>query len=100
MPRSATRRPQSLVIGDTGRIVARHVETAVSLWQRVFGLMGRRELPAGHGLLIERCGTVHTAFMRFRIDVVFCTQRLRVLHIAHSVPPFRIRLPTSSARAA
>jgi len=98
MLRDASQRPQRLVIEDTGRLLAEHVDVAVRLRQRVFGLMGRRELPPSHGLLVERCAAIHTAFVRFRIDVVFCTQRLRVLHIADSVPPFRIRGPVWRAK--
>ncbi len=53
-----------------GTVVASKVEIAASLWARFMGLMGRRSLPAGHGLWIGGNG-IHMMFMRFPIDAVF-----------------------------
>jgi uncharacterized membrane protein (UPF0127 family) len=36
---------------------------------RLLGLAGLPRLPPGKGLLIPRCGSVHTLVMRFEIDV-------------------------------
>ena len=58
---------------------------------RFFGLMGRKELPAGEGLLLRPCASVHTMFMRFPVDVVFCDGDLRVLGVAAEVPKWRMR---------
>ena len=54
------------------------------------GLLGRKELPRGEGMLLRPAASVHTAFMRFSIDVVFLDAELRVVHVAHSVPPWRV----------
>ena len=54
------------------------------------GLLGRKELPRGDGMLLRPAASVHTAFMRFPIDVVFLDAELRVVHVAHSVPPWRV----------
>ncbi len=54
------------------------------------GLKGRRSLPAGEGLLLRPASSIHTAFMRFPIDVVFLDRRLRVVGIAEHVRPWRI----------
>jgi uncharacterized protein len=53
-----------------GTLLAEHLETATSLWGRFMGLMGRRSLPAGHGLWLGGNG-IHMMFMRFPIDAVF-----------------------------
>jgi uncharacterized membrane protein (UPF0127 family) len=53
------------------------------------GLLGRKELPRGEGMLLRPAASVHTAFMRFPIDVVFVDGAGRVLDIAHSVHPWR-----------
>ena len=53
------------------------------------GLLGRKELPRGEGMLLRPAASVHTAFMRFPIDVVFLDKELRVVHVEHSVPPWR-----------
>jgi uncharacterized membrane protein (UPF0127 family) len=53
------------------------------------GLLGRADLPRGEGLLLRPAGSVHTAFMRFPIDVVFLDEDDCVLKVVHSVPPWR-----------
>ena len=57
---------------------------------RTRGLLGRRGLQPGEGLLLPRTSSVHTFFMAFRIDVVFLDRRLRVRSLARDVAPFRV----------
>jgi uncharacterized membrane protein (UPF0127 family) len=54
-----------------GTVLAAEVEVAGSVWGRFMGLMGRRELPAGHGLWLPGDNGIHMLFMRFAIDAVF-----------------------------
>jgi uncharacterized membrane protein (UPF0127 family) len=58
---------------------------------RLRGLLGRTKLPRGDGILLNPCGSVHTFFMRFPIDVVFCDRQMTVLSVASEVPPWRVR---------
>jgi len=58
---------------------------------RFRGLMGKKALPPGEGILLRPCASVHTMFMRFPIDVVFCDGDLRVLGVAAKVPKWRMR---------
>jgi uncharacterized membrane protein (UPF0127 family) len=60
------------------------------------GLLGRQSLPAGEGLLLTPAPSVHTAFMRFPIDVVFLDRDLQVLKLVQGLTPWRI----ASARRA
>lgn len=60
-------------------------------WRRLRGLLGRRELPRGEGLLLRPAGSVHTSFMRFPIDIVFLDGDLGVLGIEPEVPPWRVK---------
>jgi uncharacterized membrane protein (UPF0127 family) len=55
------------------------------------GLLGRKGLPSGEGILLRPAGSVHTFFMRFPIDVVFLDREQRVVAIAADVPPWRTR---------
>jgi uncharacterized protein len=57
---------------------------------RMRGLIGRRGLPAGEGLLLYRAPAIHTAFMRFPIDAVFLDRELRVLGITAGLRPWRV----------
>jgi hypothetical protein len=52
--------------------------------------MGRRGLPAGEGLLLTPAPSIHTAFMRFPIDVLFLDRDLQVLKIVEQLPPWRM----------
>jgi uncharacterized membrane protein (UPF0127 family) len=66
---------------------------------RLIGLMGRRQLDAGCGLLIRPSSGIHTFGMLFSIDVVALDKRLQVLRVWHRLPPFRmtsIHLETDS----
>jgi uncharacterized protein len=60
------------------------------------GLLGRSGLEQKEGLLLKPCGSVHTLFMRFPIDVVFLDRELSVLAVRPAVPPWR----TAGARGA
>ena len=60
------------------------------------GLLGRDGLAEGEGLLLEPCGSVHTLFMRFPIDVVFLDRELSVVAVRQEVRPWR----TAGARGA
>jgi uncharacterized membrane protein (UPF0127 family) len=68
--------------------VASPLEYATNAWTRFRGLMLRRELSAGAGLLIRPCGSIHMMFMRFPIDAVFLDGSGRVTKVAHGVRPW------------
>ena len=76
---------------ESGEVVCERCVMATSLALRFRGLMGRSKLPAGEGILLRPCGSVHTLFMRFPIDVVFCDGDLRVVKVAADVPTWRMR---------
>lgn len=60
---------------------------ANTFWSRLKGLLGTNSLPAGQGLLITPCNSIHMFGMRYAIDVAFLDGDLRVLKISHSLPP-------------
>jgi uncharacterized membrane protein (UPF0127 family) len=57
---------------------------------RMRGLIGRRGLPAGEGLLLQPAPGIHTAFMRFPIDALFLDGGMRVLAIVERLGPWRV----------
>jgi uncharacterized membrane protein (UPF0127 family) len=65
------------------------IRRATRFWQRFFGLMGRRALDRDAGLLLVPCGSVHTAGMRFAIDVVFLDREGVVLRTVPHLRPWR-----------
>jgi uncharacterized protein len=75
---------------EEGEMVCERCLVADSPWPRMRGLLGRRGLESGEGLLIKPTGSVHTFFMRFPIDVVFLSREGEVLKIARALPAWRM----------
>jgi uncharacterized protein len=78
-----------LVLDRDARVACETCTVADTSLSRLKGLLGRRELPAGEGLLLRPASSVHTFFMRFPIDVVFLDRELRVLGLATNLKPWR-----------
>ena len=83
-----------------GTTVAGQARKAESLWARLVGLMGRRRLEEGEGLLLSPCSSVQTFFMRFPIDVIFVDGEAKVVKVAPALGPFRVALGGRGARDA
>jgi len=73
-----------------GQVVCERCLVADSHWPRMRGLLGRRGLESGEGLLLKPAGSVHTFFMRFPIDVVFLSREGDVLKVARALPAWRL----------
>lgn len=87
----ATRPTTALLVSDlAGRVICNHCEIAETAFARMRGLLGRRSLGAGEGLLLRPGGAVHTAGMQFAIDVVFLSDDGTILHVAHNLQPWRM----------
>lgn len=73
-----------------GRAAPLRIFHARSFVARLFGLLGRRPLAAGEGLLLEPCSSVHTFGMRYPIDVVMLDGENRVLSTRSALAPARL----------
>lgn len=65
------------------------LEKADSFFKRFFGLMGRKALGEGRGMLLSPCGSIHTFFMKFTIDVLYLDERNMVLY-KETIKPWRV----------
>jgi uncharacterized protein len=72
-----------------GVVVCEECLVAATPFARMRGLLGRRSLPSGSGILLRPAASVHTFFMRFAIDVVFLDDELRVVGISPNLRPWR-----------
>ena len=72
-----------------GEAVCERCELATSPLSRMRGLLGRSGLEPREGMLFRPAGSVHTLFMRFAIDVVFCDRDLVVLGVERGLRPWR-----------
>lgn len=71
-------------------MLAEDLAVADRILSRMTGLLGKKELKAGQGLLIRPCNEVHTFFMRFAIDVIFVDKNNKIVKIIPNLKPFRI----------
>ena len=71
-------------------ILGVHAYVAAGFLPRLLGLMFRRDLQSGEGLLITRCNAIHTCFMRFPIDVAFLDRDGAVVRIVRNIKPWRL----------
>jgi uncharacterized membrane protein (UPF0127 family) len=78
-----------ILTGDGVEICTR-CELADTALSRMRGLLGRRGLDGGGGMLINPCPSVMTFFMRFTIDVVFLDRENTIVGIAHTLRPWRV----------
>lgn len=81
--------PYATVTRADGRVVGSRCLVADRPWLRMRGLLGRSGLGPGEGLLLRPAGSVHTAFMRFPIDVVFLDRELVVVDVVRDLKPWR-----------
>jgi len=81
--------PRTLV-DEQGRVVCADCAVAGRMLQRMRGLLGRKSLEPGAGLLITRTSSIHTFLMAFPIDAVFLDRDLSVRSIVANVRPSRI----------
>ena len=64
-------------------------EVAESAFERMRGLIGRKGLEPGKGMLITKCNCIHTLFMRFTIDATFLDRAGNVVRVVRNIRPWR-----------
>jgi uncharacterized membrane protein (UPF0127 family) len=73
-----------------GRIACERCRVADRALPRMRGLLGRRGLDTGEGLLLKPSPSIMTFFMRFPIDAVFLDQEGAVLKVRANLGPWRV----------
>lgn len=75
-----------------GTMLADRAEIANTSKQRKTGLLKHERLENGEGLWITPCEGVHTAGMKFPIDVLFLNKKRKVVKIRPAMPRWRLAL--------
>lgn len=70
--------------------IADKATIAESFFARAKGLLGTTDLPAGHGLFLVPCNSIHMFGMKYAIDAIFVDKNLVVVHILHSIAPGKL----------
>jgi uncharacterized membrane protein (UPF0127 family) len=70
-------------------VLAERADLAASYWSRFWGLIGRRELAPGGGLVLQPGGGIHMWFMSIPLDVIHVDKHDRVTHVLRGIKPWR-----------
>ena len=72
---------------EDGTIICERCKVSDRAPRRVRGLLGRKQLDPDEGMLLRPAWSVHTAFLRFPIDVLFVNgEQVVIRRIAHMKP--------------
>ncbi|MEZ4819730.1 MAG: DUF192 domain-containing protein [Bdellovibrionota bacterium] len=80
-------------------VISDHVIQADTFGKRLKGLIGYKQLPPNHSILIKPCKSIHTFFMRFPIDVLFLSDQNDVIAMYKALQPYRITATVRKACA-
>ena len=84
---------------STQTTLAENILLADKFVARLAGLLGRKTLPRGQGMLLKPCRSIHTFFMSFNIDAAFLNSEGEIIYIVKELPPFRTTPVIIGARA-
>ena len=79
-----------VVVERTGRVVLTEAREAEGALGSFMGLMFKKGIPDGFGLIFRPARGIHTQFMRFPIDLVFFDKTNRVTKVREAMPPWRL----------
>ena len=80
---------KEILLKDSFKEIKFSIEIAESFERRLIGLMFQKGLDENTGLLITRCNSIHTFFMRFPIDVIFLNEKYEIIKIIENLKPWR-----------
>ena len=83
---------------DRGSTLATQAGLASDVVSRFFGLMGRKGVADGGGLLLTGSSSIHSCFMRFRFDAIYLDRDDRVVKVVHAMKPWRVSFGGKGAR--
>jgi uncharacterized membrane protein (UPF0127 family) len=78
------------LVRDDAAVVCQSCRPADTFLSRLRGLLGRRGLGEGEGLLIRPTSSIHTFFMRFTLDVAFLDRDGCVVKLVPGLRPWRM----------
>lgn len=64
---------------QNGELIADKLGMADTFVKRFFGLMPRKSLASGEGLMLKKCSSIHCFFMKFTIDAVYLDKDYRII---------------------
>ncbi|MDD2400921.1 MAG: DUF192 domain-containing protein [Clostridia bacterium] len=80
----------NLIITKNNTIIGENIVLADTFWLRLAGLIPKKNLQQGEGLLIRPCRQIHTWFMSFPIDVIFLNKGNQIVHLIPEMKPRKL----------
>lgn len=71
-------------------VLSENTLLAQTFTTRAKGLLGKKQLQDGSGLLIKPCKQIHSVGMKFNFDAVFITKDKTVCHLHPNMKPGQI----------
>lgn len=65
-------------------------KTAKGFKQKLLGLMFQDKMNGYDGLLIKRCNSIHTFFMKMSIDAIFLDSSFTVVRVYRNLRPWKM----------
>ena len=67
------------------------IKKCISFKDKLFGLMFKKNI--NYGICLKRCSSIHTFFMKEKIDVIMTDKNYKVIYVYNNIKPYRIILP-------
>jgi uncharacterized membrane protein (UPF0127 family) len=81
-----------------GTVLATQARLASSYWSRFWGLMFRRTVEEGGGILLTKSSSIHSFFMFMRFDAIFLDDDGEVKKVVHAMRPWSAALGGRGAK--
>jgi len=72
------------------KIIGTNIILGNNIFLRFIGLIGKKELKDGEGLLLIPCNSIHMMFMKIPLDIIFLDKEDKIIHIIENIKPWRI----------
>ena len=83
---------------DRGTVLLANGKLYANTWSRFWGLMLKKGVADGEGILLTRSSSIHSFFMRFRFDAIFIDKDNRVVKIVPAMKQWRIAFGGKGAK--
>ena len=67
------------------------IKKCISFKDKLFGLMFKKNI--NYGICLKRCSSIHTFFMKEKIDIIMTDKNYKVIYVYNNIKPYRIILP-------
>lgn len=81
-----------ITLEKNNEVICTNAKWARAFFERLQGLMGVSTFSdiGCDGLMIEKCNSIHTFFMKMSIDVLFLSSDNRIVGIVREMKPWRL----------